>query len=163
MDGHRIPDDELGQMARALQEIARRVQTQGWTSIFTLLEGHPIGYGYTVGLTWSFGYPEAVVLGLGPDTTGYVLAALARKVAAGERPEPNTFVEVGLNFPVVLRAVPPEAARERLKVANLFYEAGGYETVQVVWPDVRGRFPWESGYQRAGSYQPLLFTDPPPN
>ena len=157
----RADDAEI--RARVLQEVAARVQERGWTFIFTPFEGHPIAFGYSVGFTATFGYPEAMVLGLGHETTAFVLSRLAEKLAAGERPEPGGFIELGLNFPVVLRTVPAETARGRMYVANAFYEGrpDGYEAVQVVWPDARGRFPWEAGHERTGSYQPLLFQGPP--
>lgn len=151
--------------ARALQETVRRVQERGWTFIFTAYEGHPIAFGYTVGFTRTFAYPEAVVLGLGPETTAFVLSRLAEKLAAGVRPVPDARLDLGLNFPVVLRTVPVDAARGCMYLANTYYEArpDGYRAVQVVWPDAHGRFPWEAGHDSAGSYQPRLFDGPPPD
>ncbi|HEX8693668.1 MAG TPA: DUF4262 domain-containing protein [Longimicrobium sp.] len=165
MKRRRISARDLGHMAGVLQEVVSRVQAQGWTYIYTPFEGHPVAYGYTVGFTETFGFPEAVVLGLAQETIGFLFARLAEKLRMCERPPLDQPLDLGLTVPLVLRAIPAEVARTHLKIANVFYEhrTDGYEAVQVVWPDAAGRFPWEAGYERAGNYQPQLFQGPPPD
>lgn len=149
--------------ARVLGFVTKRVRDEGWTGIYTPFDGHPIEYGYTVGLTETFGFPEAVILGVGPAVANQAFAALAGLLRTGRAPALHQPVDVGLTFPVVLRPIPPATARLHLKVANAFYEGRrAYSAVQLVWPDAEGRFPWEAGHQVIGSYQPLLSPGPPP-
>jgi hypothetical protein len=156
--------DQARLRASVLRALTRTVQAHGWTYMYGPFADHPVRYGYTIGLSEAFGFPEAVVVGLSEDTAAYVFAELVTRLRAGERPPLNQHISLGLNLPVVLRALPASAQREHLWGANAYHDGrrAGYEAVQIVWPDAGGRFPWEAGYQRADNYQPLLFDDPPP-
>jgi hypothetical protein len=152
--------------ARALGSIIDRVRTRGWTFVYGPFQGpRPVPYGYTIGFGATYEYPEVVVMSLGLETTAVVLSRLAEKLSAGERPAANQKLDLGLTFPVVLRSVELDAAREHLALAGDFYTVRGapYEVLQLVWPDAAGRYPWESGFVVAGSYQPKLYADSAPN
>jgi len=155
-DGMDIP-------ARILANTRRSVQDRGWTGFYTPMPGQPANYGYTVGFTHTFGFPEAIVTGLDLHTSNAVLATLAERLAAGERPAFHVAIDLDLSLPVVLRPVTRATTRRLLLQATAFYAGAEYEAVQVVWPDPDGRFPWEAGHRPAGSYQPLLFEGAPPN
>jgi hypothetical protein len=152
--------------ARALQAIIDRVRTRGWTFLYGPFQGpRAVGYGYTIGFGATYGYPEVVVMSLGVETTSVVLSRLAEMLRAGERPVANQKLDLDLTFPVVLRSVEIDVARGHLALADAFYTVRGapYEVLQLVWPDAAGRFPWESGFVVAGSYQPKLYADSAPN
>ncbi len=149
--------------ARILNTARQRVEERGWTFIFTPMLSEPVNYGYSVGFFRSYGFAEAVVVGVSMDATAAVLGGLAEMLAAGGRPACHVPLDLGLTFPIVLRPVPKERARSLLLLADEFYGGTEYPTVQAVWPDVGGRFPWESGFVRKGSYQPLLFDEPAPD
>lgn len=161
-DGDSPPD--LALLARILQGVVARIRAQGWTYIFARFEGHPIAYGYTVGLTETFGFPELVMLGVGEAVADHAFATLVARLRAGGVPPLHQPLDVGLTFPLVPRPIPQETARRHMPIANVFYDGRrSYDAVQLVWPDAGGRFPWEAGHQLAGSYQPLLCEGPPPD
>jgi hypothetical protein len=149
--------------ARILADTRRSVRDRGWTGFYTPMPGRPANYGYSVGFTQTYGFPEAIVTGLDLHTTNAILAELADRLAAGERPAFHAAIDLGLTLPVVLRPVTRATTRRLLLRATAFYAGAAYDAVQVVWPDPGGRFPWEAGHRAAGSYQPLLFEDAPPD
>jgi hypothetical protein len=101
-------------------------------------------FSYTVGLTQSRHHPEIVITGLDLQTGRALLHAIVERIPAAVRLPIDEPIEKIANFPLVLKPVP----RETSKVANMaraLYEQN-FELLQLVWPDAKGRFPWENGH-----------------
>jgi hypothetical protein len=156
------PPSAPAMLDRLLPAVARRVAGDGWTWFFGPFGGGPVAIAYTVGVAASFGAPEAAVLGLGAGTAGAALAAYAALARVGRVPAPGSPLDLGLTHPLVPRPVTAAAARRHLVIADAFYRGRcGYDAVQLVWPDPRGRFPWEGGHAPGNIVQPLLFDTTP--
>ena len=151
--------DPQATVARIVAAAARDISARGWTGFFTRLPRFPAFYGYSVGFTRSFAFPEVVVTGLEIDLTNSIIATLAKRLGNGERPAFHTPLDVGLAVPVALRPIPRDTARDLLVFATNFYGSSEFEAVQVVWSDPAGRFPWEAGHRVVSSFQPLLYSD----
>jgi Domain of unknown function (DUF4262) len=110
-------------------------------------------FSYTVGLT-TMGHPEFILFGLAPRSAGSLLNVLGDQVQKGHRYRANTLTSdpEGTAAPVALIEVidPPKY----LFVATDLYPQ--VEALQVIWPDSRGRLPWDDGYPNPLAAQPLL-------
>ncbi len=72
-----------------------------------------------------------------------VLNVAGEAIKAGHRYEPDTDVEEFLEgYPCRLVVFPRTAYRAFLGYACWFYRGEESETLQCVWPDRAGRYPW---------------------
>lgn len=118
-------------------------------------------FAYTVGLSERYKRPELLVFGFAPDDARDLLNSLVRRFLRPGFAVPldQPIVRV-LECPVMVKAVMLERARPYARFAISRCEALGLTCVvqQVVVPDARGVFPWESGYDRRYlRAQPKLF------
>ena len=119
-------------------------------------------FGYSVGLSAQFRMPELLVFGLSHDDSLIVLNTLLRRYL-----RPGFSVPVNDPIPgvlehrqVIVKSVPIEKARQftRIAIEYCSYLQRQCRVQQVVVPDLRGKFPWETGYnRRQDRLQPLLF------
>lgn len=133
-------------------ETRRLIDTHGWAVIGvfpTCAEDGP-PFSYTVGLTDHL-LPELAIYGLPPHTAGGVLNAAARyAVDNGELPCGQTISGlVAGGLPVV--AVAMQDTDDLTSVRGLYGVVLAAQ--QIVWPDARGRMPWEDW--NLGAVQPL--------
>jgi hypothetical protein len=160
--------------ARILAEVRQRIDEHGWSvqavgadcsvpgccSARRRGKSDSVDFGYTAGLIRYRGHPELIVTGVPQRETIYPLNLLGSRVRDGERFADGDIVEGVLRDGLVaLQAVDARKSETRLVVANdLYRKAGGppVDALQVVWPDVRGLYPWDSGYALPAAVQPLL-------
>lgn len=123
-------------------------------------------FAYTVG-NHGRGLPELVVFGQHPAVAGEVLRGVTDRLLA--EPAPGAGDEVAgvlAGMPVRLRAVVPHWAREYALAAFDHYrvdEPAAIPCLQVVVPDLAGRFQGEPGYDRSlDQAQPDLSRDEDP-
>jgi hypothetical protein len=113
-------------------------------------------YGYTVGLWRGLGHPEVIMVGMAPETSQEILADVAEyahraPLRAGDRY--GIFFDA---YDVIFREVSPRN-REWLKAANEHNAPDACPALQMVYPDRRGIFPWEPGFDPSvRSSQPML-------
>ena len=102
-------------------------------------------YVYTVGLQKTFAHPDLIIFGIAPPEAEGVLEAIAQRVKAGEPLYEGVMIVGAAPAPLMPRAadverlellIPPQLAR------------GRHRYFQIVWPDAKERFPWESGFDR---------------
>lgn len=135
-----------------------------WDPVFT----------YSIGLFKTYGHAEIIILGLPPELAINILCHAADLIKEGRAFEQERRVaDVFVNYDCVLKPVDATVYRHFLKAAIWFYDGANFPALQAVWPDARGRFPWEpgvtDGYLRVqpGLYKPwselaaeLEVTDP---
>lgn len=136
------------------------IRTHGWAveAVFGDHRRRRPDFAYTVGL-WGFGHPELLVLGLPVDPAARLLNELGERVRAGERMQAGDEVASVLVHPAhvvqLLRLPRPETI---LFAAQSTYRRPGGKVVpalQVVYPDSRGRYPWDPAYADTRWMQPL--------
>ncbi len=117
-------------------------------------------YSYSVGMWHSFEQPEVVVFGLPKEVADELLNALADDAAEGK-----TFLAgskhdgVLVGYPARFLGVPPEQAAVHLPLVAWAYAGDAAPTVQLVWPDKQGRWPWDpDGRQGFAAQQPVIGT-----
>lgn len=147
--------DHLDKMLRQQQH---HIDTYGWavTAVLPTDEAPGTGFAYTVGLT-GHGHPELVIAGLDPVLACVLLNDLAQRVhngaerfTAGQR-----ISDLLVGHDAVIIEGP---ATEELHPGTAYarYGRGRVTLQQIVWPDPRGRYPWNPGYAYPPHVQPLL-------
>lgn len=118
-------------------------------------------YGYTVGLPVRFDHPELVLVGMEAERTSQILNAIAGLVATGVRLKPGDLLEIdGMS----MKVSPCATARVRdglVAVSMDYHYAIEHPSLpnpmQIMWPDAKGRFPGDTGFDRqVRRAQPML-------
>ena len=157
MTGGELPEPE-----NAFDEkLVADVRAYGWHCVLvgdgTENEGHPFyqaSFAYTVGLTYTYGHPELVLVGRWQYAHG-ILGAAVELVHEGARLAPgDESDEVLEGYPVRFGAVADDRRRELLTHAGWLYGDRPFAALQVILPDGAGRMPDDPGYD--GYPQPLL-------
>lgn len=120
------------------------------------------GYVFSIGLYLNFRHPELLLFGLDYKVASSAINDISRLVEQGRRfLHRDVLDEVFENISVMLVDVHSKFYREFLGTALWFYRSVGsdFPVLQIVWPDKRGRFPWNSDFdERARELQPVLAT-----
>jgi hypothetical protein len=134
-----------------LDEVRRLIELHGWEIIAVPGAGGLAPFAYTVGLA-ARGVPELVVTCLPADASAALLNEVAPRALRIE-PEPGELLL--LDSGAMLEAVAlPVPGAHLLVAASLV--GPSLEALQLVWPDDRGRYPWERGHRGGRGGQPVL-------
>jgi hypothetical protein len=138
------------------------IQAVGWHVVGVFPREHEEGphWAFSVGLSYTFGHPEVILLGLPLQSCMSVLNVIGAEIKAGRRYEPGPNYSEILQEPYrcTFKEVHPNHYRNYVGYALWFYEDDAFPLVQCFWPDKEGRFPWEEGCNEdVKNSQPLLF------
>jgi hypothetical protein len=123
-----------------------------WVVIGVERDGCRPPYSYTAGLT-EVDLPELVITGLPKDRAAKVLMAAAEQMLDAEVPEPGTRIRLPGRRPgEVVQVAEPSVHLE--VAADLFGER--LAALQLVYADVRGRWPWDETFRDGRAGQPVL-------
>ena len=114
-------------------------------------------FSYTVGLS-TLGFPEVVTYGLPQRTAQASLNRIGDRVVTGRPPRIGTVSEEF--FPSARGFLLDADDPCDLIVAQQVYPE--VVAAQLVWPDRRGLFPWQTGYDQERCSQPLIGPAPMP-
>lgn len=116
------------------------IETVGW-AVTGVFDADP-PFAYTVGLTEK-GRPELFMSGLDIN----VMALILNDIAANENPVIGDVLEgyVGNGYKLAVVAADPKAAA--VAVPRAMYGRDKVRALQIVWPDKKGRFPWDKRYR----------------
>ena len=153
MDEHYMHDKKITE--RILQDIAKyRLHVA-----FVESDGYSPRFGYSIGLFKEFNHPELLVIGLDLESTGAIINSAKKEIEKGTK-----FLE-GINYPDFLVDLPIRFVDVQLAhYPDYLGYAGWYNdnsfdfpTLQIVWPDREGNFPWEPDFNKNFKFkQPLL-------
>jgi hypothetical protein len=123
-----------------------------WVVIGVERDGCRPPYSYTVGLT-ELDRPELVITGLSKTRAANVLIAVAEQVLDAGVPTVGTRIRLPGRRPgEVVRVAEPSV---HLGIAaDLFGER--LTALQLVYADVRGRWPWDKNFRNGRAGQPVL-------
>lgn len=116
-----------------------------WRLIGVFAEEDSPAFAYTYGLTRLYDHPEVIVFGLGEiQGMGHFLNEIGERVAQGERFEHGSRKRGLLEGVTCAFARFPRAAHAEYLGAGM-RELGveRIDAVQCIWPDRRGRLPWD--------------------
>ena len=126
---------------------------------FVESDGYCPRFGYSIGLYKEFNHPELIVIGLDPESTGAIINNAKDEIEKGTR-----FIEE-VKYQGFLVELPVRFVRvQKGHYSDYLGYAGWYNdnsfdfpTLQIVWPDRKGKFPWEVAFNETFKFkQPLL-------
>lgn len=112
-------------------------------------------FGYSSGLYKNFGIPEAFVSGLPNGLTNTLITNYAQAFRDQKVPLKQKLANLIDRFPVYIIPVKNEALNEKILSTFRLYENDYFESVQIIFPDLDGKFPEEVGY----NYDQEIFGD----
>jgi len=136
------------------------VESVGWYVVGIHEDKSGPQYCFSVGLYFTFGHPEILVMGLPHPVAHKIINLAAGHIASGRffRPRESTDVLAeGLSCSFVSVAL--AHYEEYLGYGIWFYRKleQPFPVLQLVWPDKQGHLPWDSGYDdRLKKLQRLL-------
>lgn len=118
-------------------------------------------FAYSIGLYLNHLHPEIMVFGLSESQAKGTINRVCQLVSDGAVFGDGAVTEEVLeSFPVSFLSVPKDQYRDHLGFALWFYRSlrpSASPCLQLVWPDKKGSFPWQEGFDPTlVSLQPLL-------
>ena len=145
------------------QKVLDDVQRYGLHIVNVLDEGDIPGFAYTVGLHHTFRHPEILVYGLPQKSAHGILNDLADNLRAGKRyVAGGTYDDLVEGYSCTFRVVPAVHYPEHLGWAFWFNETIDFPTLQLVYPDKEGRWPWQEGVSEGFRRRQIVLADSPP-
>ncbi|MDR2188589.1 MAG: DUF4262 domain-containing protein [Azonexus sp.] len=137
------------------ENVRQDIEKYGVSIIYVGDENPP--FAYTVGLWLKHQHPELIIFGLSDRVMWSLLNEIAELVGEGQRFTSRAFLPgIGGKFGVTI-----EPAQKKFLDAYFGFALGFYEEqfpiAQVIWPDKKGHFPGDAGYNTAyEKLQPVL-------
>ncbi|HEX5284686.1 MAG TPA: DUF4262 domain-containing protein [Bryocella sp.] len=145
--------------ADSFERTLSNIEQYGWDVM--VIKGDPqTRFSYTVGVHDTLGFPELIVVGLTNDTGAAALNAavdaLQKRVDLTAGRHRDIVGEVEVEFRTVA-----EPWIEHVMYRDYWYYQGErIPALQLIYPDLEGRFQWEDGFEDYFR-QPLMQTAPP--
>jgi hypothetical protein len=119
-----------------------------------------LGWSYTVGVFDTCGKPEIITVGLLPETAHFAMNEAAKMLRVGvdltTGRHPNLTGQVDCEF----RPVDRKWVEHLMGWALWYYDGDDFPVVQIVYPDLRNRFPEDEGFDKSFE-QPLMQPNAP--
>ena len=139
------------------QRVIDDVRHHGWHIIHVGADADGPGWSFSIGLYYTFGVPEFMIFGLPISSNEVIINGLGVEIRAGQRfshgtVDANVLERQNVQFVTIART----HYRAYLGYAIWFYNGMDFPTLQIVWPDKHGRFPWDARCAFDDSVQPVL-------
>jgi hypothetical protein len=103
-------------------------------------------YAYSTGVFENFKIPELFISGLGPNLSMELVKNYVEKYKFRSVPLNEKVTDITDRFPVFFIKVKNENLSEYVLTSIRHYENRPYEYLQLIFPDLDGKFPNEIGY-----------------
>lgn len=150
------PDAGFSEYERNLIE---QIREHGWRSTHvTADQGKSPSFTYSTGFWLTHRHPEIIVFDFPADLAHDVLGTIFRKFrAVGFFPAGEPVAGILAEEFVFLVPLRDAAIPEYLISSHWFYKGDRFPSLQLVWADRSGRFPWQEGFEsRLLTLQPDL-------
>ncbi len=141
--------------------VLRDIAEHGWHAV-QINDERPSPFVFSVGIPHTLGHPELVMFGPDQKLMHGLMWDVYREIAGGRRFDADGLFDGILDrCAIAVRRVEPSWHPFYLGYAQwhrrYLGKRGTLEAVQLVWPDMQGRFPWEDGCDAAAlELQPRL-------
>ncbi|MNK39519.1 hypothetical protein D3C87_581300 [compost metagenome] len=135
--------------------VDNNIEKNGFHVTYVLEEKDQPPFGYSTGLFKNFGIPEAFLSGLPNGLTNTLINNYAQTFKNQEIPLNRKLDTLTDRFPVYFIAVNNDDLSEKMLSSFRFYENEDFKSVQIIFPDLTGKFPEELGYD----YDQEIFGD----
>ncbi|MCX2496141.1 DUF4262 domain-containing protein [Pedobacter sp. PF22-3] len=129
-----------------IETVDNNIEKHGYHVTYVLEEQDFTPFGYSSGLYKNFGIPEAFVSGLPNGLTNTLITNYAQAFRNRKVPLNQKLDNLIDRFPVYIIPVKNEAVNEKILNTFRFYENDYFESVQILFPDLNGKFSGETGY-----------------
>lgn len=139
------------------QQMIQGIQKQGF-GVFQIAGGaeHP-SFAYTIGLS-DRQLPQLLAVGISARTAGAIVHHIATDWVSGKLTDASVDMKLEdyANLPLMLKRIndPSKWSEYMVQMDRFRTTDNPVSVLQVVFPDMNGKFPWESGYVDFG--QPYL-------
>lgn len=142
-----------------------KVNQKGWHHLAVPGGNGEPGFTFSVGHFLNHNHPELIIVGLKEELASRLLDSAAIRIKGLGKPylPYRVYTDIADGLEVMFLPVAYPHYKDYLGFANWFYQTlpAPYPALQMVWPDPKGVFPWQSGYdQRFRRAQPLLGEPP---
>lgn len=134
------------------RKLLKAIYRNGWTNIDVLEDEEALNWTYTIGLWHRFRHPEIMIFGIEPDVASTALNILGKQVSEGDRIlDGQRREDVLANVPVRIATMhetwrtPLFGPRPRGSLYRIYEDTPLPSFLQVIWPDLEGRFVGEDG------------------
>jgi hypothetical protein len=141
------------------QKLLKALEEWGWFVLSVGAGDSEPAFSYSIGLYEHFQHPEIILFGLDFTVMHGLINDAAGKIKEGSR-YLDRYRDANLlkDYECEFRSVRRDRYEGLLNYALWYYQGKEFPALQLVWPDSRGTFPWESGFdERFRKDQLILF------
>lgn len=136
------------------------IREHGWSAMRVEPRNHALGFAYSVGAYDTLGFPELIAVGLKPDGGHAALHYAIKTMKAGADLTVGRRRDIVGGVDFIFRPVSERWYHHVMRRADWYYNKEIVPALQMIYPDLEGRFQWEEGFQERFR-QPLLQEDAP--
>ena len=129
-----------------LKRIDDDIEKYGYHVTYVMEEKDFTPFGYSTGLFKNFGIPEVFVSGLPNGLTNTLITSYAEIFKDKSIPFNEKLDNLIDRFLVYLIPLETSLIEEKVLASLRLYDGIGFDSVQVIYPDLNGIFPGEEGY-----------------
>ena len=129
-----------------LKRIDDDIEKYGYHVTYVMEKKDFTPFGYSTGLYKNFGIPEVFVSGLPNGLTNTLITNYAEIFKDKSIPFNEKLDNLIDRFLVYLIPVETSLIEEKVLASLRLYDGIGFDSVQVIYPDLNGLFPGEVGY-----------------
>jgi hypothetical protein len=127
-------------------KVYNNIKNNGYHTTAVLEEIDFTPFAYSTGIFKNFKIPELFISGLGPNLSGELIENYVGKFKFSEVPLHRKIQNLNDRFAVYFISVKNSDIAEYALTSVKFYENRNYEYLQLIFPDLNGKFPNEAGY-----------------
>lgn len=129
------------------KKVYDNIKNFGYHTTTILEEENFTPFAYSTGIFESFEIPELFISGLGPNLSDELIKNYVEKFKFGQIPINEKNKDFSDRFPVYFIKVNNEDLTEYILTSIKFYERRNYKYLQLIFPDLNGKFPNEIAYE----------------
>jgi hypothetical protein len=122
------------------------IEKYGFHNTYVMAEIGNTPFGYSTGIYKNFGIPELFISGLTNGLTNTLINNYAERYKYKSVPLNKKIDDLIDRFPVYFIEVKNELLTEYTLTAYKFYANSEFKYLQLIFPDLNGFFPNETGY-----------------
>jgi hypothetical protein len=125
------------------------ISQYGWHIIVIQKEVSSPTYSFTVGLFYTFGHPELMIMGLNQNVSHSIFQTAAGAIASGATFQASGFTDILIDsYKCKFSEIGVSRYQEYLGYGIWFYRSlpRPFPALQILWPDKSGKYPGEDGF-----------------
>jgi hypothetical protein len=156
MDDHEVSSPHSADTPEAYAELVRRnIRKHGFHSTWVWADEKP-SWCYSTGIYETHGLPELIISSLPSNLSASLVRAYASRFRDNAPPIATRIARQAEDrFDYYLIRADPERVREYVLATHTYYGGAAVPYLQLIYPDTRGLFPHDPGYD----YDQELFGD----